>query len=801
MSYYRRGYQWESIRYLQAPTGGWNPDTPWHELPGNQAPQLDNLLIKPGRVSMRGAFSVVQDLTAYAPLNARGYVTGALPPAQLLVGSYPTAAVNVASVGTVPWAQATHVFTQDGVPATAAPSGTGTFQTNYLTASNFGFSIPVGSTILGIQVNTVNQAFIDTSSPSTNFVADTNVNLMKAGTIQAPGRALAGSWPSNTFGVLIHGGPSDLWSDTWTPADINNTQFGVAISAAVTKAGPLVIAEVDTFGIDVWYVPPGGFAQVASSQWRLIGRKTVGAVATVDHWNVPFVRPSVSAVLGTGTGAPVWLSPTANAPLAASANPTPGPRWINFDGLLYGLSYDDLGVGGTANDVNSGYITWKTKLLTLPLVQSAGVVPTTLANAPQGAYDLKAHHSRIWLLGGIDTPGGGTTHSCTALFFTVPIASGGGTASADWKDPVSGLTNQIVMDRNTNDFGVALAVVRNGLLVFRRSSVFIVRGSTTASYTASLVSGETGCIDARSVVSTDQGVYFLGQKGLMLTDGVTTKNVSGSCELTLQAAIDIEQQQVLSLAGGYATCALSGDGNILVSIGTYEAVAGAPTGKVQPIWNGLYDRGTGAWVRVTSQLWTSDGVQSGNNLYPGPVFGQLPNSLTAVGDKYVTDLRGITQDVPTALYDVLPSGATPYVSIPAVWKSRPAITVGETTLTRRLGQAKRFFADYAFAAPDILAAAGWTVIPVHASDGPYSTTLAVPISAGLSPGSISTSGGGAVLIATTRVQRVNQDFVDETDDLSFDVTWSDIARAVPPTQLVADIFGIGIEYQTTRDAK
>jgi len=58
-----------------------------------------------------------------------------------------------------------------------------------------------------------------------------------------------------------------------------------------------------------------------------------------------------------------------------------------------------------------------------------------------------------------------------------------------------------------------------------------------------------------------------------------------------------------------------------------------------------------------------------------------------------------------------------------------------------------------------------------------------------------------VLIATTRVQRVNQDFVDETDDLSFDVTWSDIARAVPPTQLVADIFGIGIEYQTTRDAK
>ena len=92
---------------------------------------------------------------------------------------------------------------------------------------------------------------------------------------------------------------------------------------------------------------------------------------------------------------------------------------------------------------------------------------------------------------------------------------------------MTGLTNKVQMDGDTQDYGVGLATVRNGLIIFlRRSSVYLLKGTTSANYTLIPISQGVGCLDARSIVETDHGVYFIEfARGLMLTNGTTVMDV------------------------------------------------------------------------------------------------------------------------------------------------------------------------------------------------------------------------------------------------------------------------------------
>src|SRR5581483_11659196 len=117
--------------------------------------------------------------------------------------------------------------------------------------------------------------------------------------------------------------------------------------------------------------------------WGLLVNKqpsTPGPNGYIDNWNAPLLKPSSAALLATGVsshrtapGIPRWCvldnSPSASIPGADLAC-VPGPRYINFDGLLYGITYDAQGNGGaSATDTNANYTTWKTCLYTMPASQ------------------------------------------------------------------------------------------------------------------------------------------------------------------------------------------------------------------------------------------------------------------------------------------------------------------------------------------------------------------------------------------------------------------------------------------------
>jgi hypothetical protein len=452
-----RGYSWEEIQYLEAPVAGWNPDAPRNALSANQAPVLDNFLVRQGKIATRGAFANWADLTV--------------------------------AIGTPP-------------------------------------------------------------------------------------EGICGAQPFPNL-----------------------------------------------------------------SGWLWMGRKASGGTLTsgaIDPWAAPIARPPTAAALASSTGNGYTVKGgTVAVGGGISLDSVAGWRGTTFQGKRYFISYDTA--GAAVNDTGG---TYKMKPLSLNTLDGAGtLVLCTLA--PHGALDVKAYQSRIWLAGGIDTPAGGTTFSPTTVFYTVPGVTGSlGTATADWQDPITGLTNNIPLDGDFDNPLVGIATVRNAMLFFRYSAVYALRGTNSATYQIVPVSKEVGTFDARSIVETDNGVYFLSKRGLMLTDGSTIRNVSGPVLQTLQNAVSIVLASIKTGWGGYATCAITSNGQILVSLGAASITAGVLDGHIQPIWCGLFDPSNGTWTRITSTLWATDGTQTlSGSSYPGPVFTTPDRRLLTVGDKYITQLE------------------------------------------------------------------------------------------------------------------------------------------------------------------
>ena len=126
------------------------------------------------------------------------------------------------AVGTLTWATPDNAKVEDG--STAIASGAGGSQSHYLKATNFGFSIPQGAEILGILVEVKKGASRVQST-------DTAVRIVKGGSIGTTDKSSLLDWPVTILEFINYGGLADLWGETWTPADINASNFGFVISA------------------------------------------------------------------------------------------------------------------------------------------------------------------------------------------------------------------------------------------------------------------------------------------------------------------------------------------------------------------------------------------------------------------------------------------------------------------------------------------------------------------------------------------------------------------------------------------
>lgn len=150
-------------------------------------------------------------------------------------------AANDSGVGSVAWSSTINALLSDDNAATAVLLITQ--QSQYLVVSNFQFAIPLDAAVVGIQVD------IERKGSVLSGTQDASVRLFKAGVAVGDDLAAGGSWPSSDA-VATYGGASSLWGTTWTPADINASGFGVAISATALLG---VTVSVDQITVTVTY--------------------------------------------------------------------------------------------------------------------------------------------------------------------------------------------------------------------------------------------------------------------------------------------------------------------------------------------------------------------------------------------------------------------------------------------------------------------------------------------------------------------------------------------------------------------
>jgi hypothetical protein len=147
-------------------------------------------------------------------------------------------------VGTELWNNPQRASIQNGSYATTFLTINTASASQYLKATGFNLNIPENAAINGIKVQVL-------KSNSCVCMKDYSVRLVKNGIIGGEDRANTSVWP-NPDAYIIHGGVSDLWGLSLMPADINASNFGVAVSAQNTLTGQSA-AGIDNIKITVYY--------------------------------------------------------------------------------------------------------------------------------------------------------------------------------------------------------------------------------------------------------------------------------------------------------------------------------------------------------------------------------------------------------------------------------------------------------------------------------------------------------------------------------------------------------------------
>ena len=178
---------------------------------------------------------------------------------------------NLTGSGSTAWSNPGNITAVGSPYATVAPAQQGA--SNYLMATNYGFSIPDDAIINGIQL-TISRS--STQSLGTGN-RDDQVRLVKNNNLQATDKSSNDVYPTS-LQSRTYGNATDLWGTTWTAADINNSGFGAVLSVFNTRVFGSATATVDFMQITVTYTIPGSF------EWYTVssGGTAIGSGSTFN---------------------------------------------------------------------------------------------------------------------------------------------------------------------------------------------------------------------------------------------------------------------------------------------------------------------------------------------------------------------------------------------------------------------------------------------------------------------------------------------------------------------------------------
>lgn len=160
---------------------------------------------------------------------------------------HPKTVKDSSAIGTTVWNTPEKGNTSDNVYAWLAEVYPVT--SHYLNATNFGFTIPTGSTINGILVEIEKRDDMG-GAAWTDFAVKI---VLANGTIGSVNEGKIGTnWPAvDTY--VSYGNSTYLWGETWTAEDINDIDFGVVLSATYRLEDEVFYGNVDDIRMTVYY--------------------------------------------------------------------------------------------------------------------------------------------------------------------------------------------------------------------------------------------------------------------------------------------------------------------------------------------------------------------------------------------------------------------------------------------------------------------------------------------------------------------------------------------------------------------
>ncbi len=181
-----------------------------------------------------------------------------------------------------------------------------------------------------------------TTAGYTPALQDNTVQLLKLGSPVGSNKALGTIWglPDTAIG---YGSTSDFWGTTWTPADVNATNFGLRFAAKNTGASSST-ATVDFISITVTYIPaaPGiGTSTTLTKQLNVGGSCTYELQAAhtpctaTDHTYATTVTTTSAAnnpaLVMPDVDFNYWWANAMPGPKHFCTNPSPGLATNFFD--------------------------------------------------------------------------------------------------------------------------------------------------------------------------------------------------------------------------------------------------------------------------------------------------------------------------------------------------------------------------------------------------------------------------------------------------------------------------------------
>lgn len=497
----------------------------------------------------------------------------------------------------------------------------------------------------------------------------------------------------------------------------------------------------------------------------------------VDNWRVPINRPQNAAdlaqpSLGATAGQSVDLATgTVTAIATAAATSVFGPRSARVNQAIYSVSF-----GGVSTAVSTGVA--PLNAIRKVVVGGAGVV---LTNGPRFVQDVIDHYGRLWAIGARQP--GGADYDPSQAFFTIPGGTTGLTdVLTDWKDPVSGLVNTILIGTsNDGDFNVAIGRAAGYLVFFKRRSVWILYGTSTTDFTLRQLRTGLGCVDPRSVCICDEGVYFASQRGFELFDGTNFKLLSqpvaaqwlefsnrGPAASTVNHAFI----RTTLLPNNYLHIALGVDGTAANSADGTEL-------------NWLYYVPTGAWIRMSTQMTTTLGLNATGAVNRAVV---TPNYVTVWGASKFARADRLTYG-PDAAVGVRDRDSATSYSVSLTWSTGLA-DIGRVWET---AMGSRVTADYAQTWLDTTPAnlATWGTITLEDSTAAIDTSSKPLILPGYQP-----------LLAPLLRRRPMLDAKYELPHGDVEMTLSANNGASAASRMGGlAVYGMGVEYEVARQRR